>query len=346
MRRSRHLAKLLGMIVVNVVFAGVGFGQTATEAPATRPARRVQVQPSATQPIIQTGKMPTHEQFVAIAKKGDIDLLFLGDSITDNWRAGPPRNPTDTNHSGRAVWSKYFAPLKAANFGIGADRTQNVLWRLQNGELDGFHAKCIVLLLGTNNVTAGRAIRNTNADVEAGMKLVIEEIRKRQPQAKLILMGIFPRGRREDDPYRAPIKEINSELAKYDDGKNIFYMDIGDKFLAADGSIPVDLRMVTPGPWPARLTPGGKFNEPTLPTEPVMEVMSKVPGPRMIVSPDWATAAAAVGVRKGLSARPRRAVESEPLAASTKRVALMERIDGGMVGISIKNLSTRGRVEA
>jgi lysophospholipase L1-like esterase len=112
---------------------------------------------------------------------------------------------------------------------------------LQNGELDGFKAKCIVLMLGTNNVSAGRAIRNTNAEVLDGMKLVINEIRTRQPQAKLLLMGIFPRGRTADDPYRQPIKDINTELAKYDDGKNIFYMDIGDKFLAPDGSIPMDV---------------------------------------------------------------------------------------------------------
>lgn len=192
--------------------------------------------PSATQPVIQRGTNNRHEQFLALAKKGGIDLLFLGDSITDNWRVS--NSPL---HSGKAVWDKYFAPLHAANFGIGADRTQNVLWRIQNGELDGFKATCIVLMLGTNNISAGRSIRNTNEEVLAGMKLVIGEIRARQPQAKLLLLGIFPRGRLADDPYRKPIKEINAELAKYDDGKNIFYMDIGDKFLNADGTIPVDV---------------------------------------------------------------------------------------------------------
>jgi lysophospholipase L1-like esterase len=212
-------------------FASVALAQT----PTTRPQRAPQPQPSATQPVIQRGTNNRHTQFLALAKQGNIDLLFIGDSITDNWRA------TVTAHAGKAVWDKYFAPLNAANFGIGADRTQNVLWRLQNGELDGFKAKCIVLMLGTNNVSAGRAIRNTNAEVLDGMKLVINEIRTRQPQAKLLLMGIFPRGRTADDPYRQPIKDINTELAKYDDGKNIFYMDIGDKFLAPDGSIPMDV---------------------------------------------------------------------------------------------------------
>jgi lysophospholipase L1-like esterase len=227
---------LLAAFIVSLCLSGAVFAQAAATQPAPRAARAPQPQPSATQPVIQARTENRHQQFLAIAKKGDIDLLFLGDSITDNWRVS-----NNAAHSGKAVWDKYFAPLKAANFGIGADRTQNVLWRIQNGELEGFQAKCIVLMLGTNNVSAGRAIRNTNADVLAGMKLVIEEIRKRQPQAKLLLMGIFPRGRKADDPYRAPIKEINAELAKYDDGKNIFFMDIGDKFLASDGSIPMDV---------------------------------------------------------------------------------------------------------
>ena len=199
------------------------------------PKQAPRPQPSATEPVIQRGTDRRHQQFLEIAKKGDIDVLFLGDSITDNWRTTAPA------HAGKDVWDKTFEPLKAANFGIGADRTQNVLWRVQNGELEGFKAKVIVLLLGTNNISAGQSIRNTNDQVLAGMKLVIGEIRSRQPQAKLILMGIFPRGRKADDPFRQPIKDINAELAKYDDGKNIFFTDIGDKFLAPDGSIPEDV---------------------------------------------------------------------------------------------------------
>lgn len=230
----------LAVVILTSLLAGLALAQTpaqtppaATAAPATRPATRPQGVPnqqSATDPVIQPRTENRHQSFLDIAKKGDIDLLFIGDSITDNWRT-----------RGKAVWDKNFAPLKAANFGIGADRTQNVLWRLQNGELDGFKAKCIVLMLGTNNVSAGRAIRNTNEQVLAGMKLVINEIRTRQPQAKLLLLAIFPRGHAADDPYRQPIKEINAELAKYDDGKNIFFMDIGPKFLAPDGTLPAEL---------------------------------------------------------------------------------------------------------
>jgi lysophospholipase L1-like esterase len=230
-------------LLLTALFATLASAQTAV----TPPQRPPQPQPSATQPVIQRGTERRHQQFLDVAKQGDIDLLFIGDSITDNWRAAPVTRPVSStrpaapSHAGKPVWDQYFAPLKAANFGIGADRTQNVLWRMQNGELDGIHPKVIVLMLGTNNVSAGRAIRNTNAEVLDGMKLVINEIRTRQPQAKLLLMAIFPRGRTADDPYRQPIKEINTELARYDDGKTIFFMDITDKFLAPDGSIPMDV---------------------------------------------------------------------------------------------------------
>jgi lysophospholipase L1-like esterase len=182
--------------------------------------------PSTTQPVIQRGTNNRHEQFLEIAKKGDIDLLFLGDSITDFWHT-----------RGQEVWDKTFAPLKAANFGINADRTQNLLFRLQNGELEGFKAKCIVLMIGTNNIGTPDMPRNTVEDTIAGVKAVVNEIRTRQPQAKILLLAIFPRGQNPDDAHRPAIKQVNAELAKWDDGKNIFYMDIGDKFLQPDGSI-------------------------------------------------------------------------------------------------------------
>src|ERR1043165_2202337 len=89
-----------------------------------------------------------HEQFLAVAKKGDIDLLFLGDSITDGWRGG-----------GKKVWETNFAPLKAANFGISGDRTEHVLWRIENGELEGIDPKVVILMIGTNN-------SNTNSPEE------------------------------------------------------------------------------------------------------------------------------------------------------------------------------------
>jgi lysophospholipase L1-like esterase len=213
-----------GILVLSALAAATSAQTTPSETAATQPV------PSATQPSIKA--FDRHQQFLAIAHKGNIDLLFLGDSITDFWRR-PDR--------GLAVWNKYFAPLNAANFGISGDRTQHVLWRIQNGELDGFHAKCIVLMLGTNNLSGGKIVRNTTDETIAGLKLVVDEIRARQPGAKLLLLGIFARGKTPHDPFRGPVKTVNAVLATWADNKNIFYMDLGNLFLNPDGTLKMEL---------------------------------------------------------------------------------------------------------
>ena len=162
-----------------------------------------------------------HRTFKEIANGAAVELLFVGDSITDGWR-----------NAGQPVWDQHFAPLKPANFGIGGDTTQGVLWRMQNGELDTFKAKLIVLMLGTNNIN-----RNPIDEIVDGDRLIVEEFKKRQPQAKVLVLGIFPRAPEATNPFRASIKEINSKLAKLADNKQVFFMDIGDKFLTADGTL-------------------------------------------------------------------------------------------------------------
>jgi len=168
-----------------------------------------------------------HQSFLEVAKAGNINLLFVGDSITDWWRQ---------EQRGLSVWNEHFAPLGAANFGIAGDTTQGVLWRMQNGEIDGFNAKLIVLMLGTNNIN-----RNPNADIAQGDRAIIDEFRKRQPAAKVLVLGVFPRGLAADNPFRASIKEINTHLQALADTKTVFYMDVGDRFLAPDGTLPVDI---------------------------------------------------------------------------------------------------------
>jgi lysophospholipase L1-like esterase len=177
-----------------------------------------------TTPAIKDPKR--HEGFLADIKKmnGDIDLVFVGDSITDGWRGG-----------GKAVWQKDFAPLKALNLGIGGDRTQHVIWRLQNGELDGYKAKLFVIMIGTNN--GG----DSAADVAAGNEAIIKEIKAKQPQAKILLLDIFPRGEKPNKG-REKNEEVNKLLAKMDDGgKTIKYLDIGDKFLTPDKTLTKDI---------------------------------------------------------------------------------------------------------
>jgi lysophospholipase L1-like esterase len=129
-----------------------------------------------------------------------------------------------------------FGPFKPANFGIAGDTTQGVLWRMQNGELEGFKAKLIVLMLGTNNIN-----RNPVDEIVDGDRLIIEEFKKRQPQAKVLLLGVFPRNADPANPLRATIKEINSKLAKLADNNKVFYTDIGEKFLTADGTLTTEI---------------------------------------------------------------------------------------------------------
>ena len=180
---------------------------------------------SRTQP---TNWVARHEGFLAEAKEGKFDLVFIGDSITDGWRKG-----------GLQVWNKFYAPRHALNLGIGGDRTQHVLWRIEQGELDGLKPKAAVLMIGTNNTGKEKdgSPRNSTAEVIEGVTAVVKAIRTKLPQSKLLLLAVFPRGT-VDAPQRAQIKEINTAIAKLDDGKMIKFLDIGKVFLAEDGSIP------------------------------------------------------------------------------------------------------------
>lgn len=226
----------------------LGGALLAQEAPSTAPAagaspgpavargrgRGRGPAPSATQPVIQRGTQPRHESFLAQVRQGNIDLLFLGDSITDFWRADIP------TRGGKAVWDKTFAPLNAANFGINADRVQNLLWRIQNGELDGIKPRLIVMMIGTNNL-APDGSRNTVDQMLEGYKLIVDEIRQRQPDARLLLLAIFPRGAEADNPYRPLIKQANEQIEKLADNQHIFFLNINEKFLAPDGTLSVDI---------------------------------------------------------------------------------------------------------
>lgn len=173
------------------------------------------------------GWMKRHEKFVEIAKGGKVDLLFLGDSITDAWGG--------EGHGGGAgakLFQSEYVPLKAANFGIGGDQTQHVLWRLQNGELEGIKPKVVMLMIGTNN--GG----NSAEQVAEGITAIVKEIHKQSPHTKVLLLGVFPRGEKPDTTVREKLKKCNAIIAKLDDGgKTVRYLDIGAKFTEADGTL-------------------------------------------------------------------------------------------------------------
>lgn len=181
-----------------------------------------------------------HEGFVEIAKKGGVDVLFLGDSITDFWR----REQTDRQVGGKKVWDREFGALRTANFGISGDRTQHVLWRLQNGELDGINPRVVVLMIGTNNTGFERdntTPRNTPAQAIEGVKAIVSLLRTKLPQTKLLLLAIFPRGEKPDHPQRLQVNDMNAAIARLADGRNIRFLDLGPKFLAADGTLPKEI---------------------------------------------------------------------------------------------------------
>ena len=180
-----------------------------------------QKSPAATvNPVPRDGKwMQRHETINDRALAGDVNVIFLGDSITQGWE-----------RSGKDVWAKYFAPLKAMNAGIGGDRTQHVLWRLDNGNIKGISPKAAVLMIGTNNSGS-----DSSEHIAEGIGAIVEKLRKKLPKTKVLLLAIFPRGHAPDDTKRKVNEGANDLIKKLDDGEHVFYLDIGPKFLTADG---------------------------------------------------------------------------------------------------------------
>jgi (4-O-methyl)-D-glucuronate---lignin esterase len=160
-----------------------------------------------------------HEGFVEVAKGGNIDLLLHGDSITDFWVQG---------EENKAMFDKYFGQIKTANFAISGDTTQGVLWGLRNGEGQGFQPKAVMLMIGTNNAA------NSAPEVAEGIGAIILELRRDFPEAKILLLGVFPRSV-PGDPVRDKIVEINRIVSRLDDQRHVFYLDIGAKFLDEKG---------------------------------------------------------------------------------------------------------------
>ena len=178
-----------------------------------------------------TNWVARHEAFVAEASHGTYDLVFIGDSITDGWR-----------HTGLKVWNERYAPRHALNLGIDGDRTQHVLWRIEHGELDHLEPQVVVLMIGTNNTGKEKngSVRNSTEEAIEGVTAVVKQLRLKLPKSKVLLLAIFPRGE-ADSPQRAQVEEINTAIARLDDGKMVRFLDIGKAFLDEDGSIPTSV---------------------------------------------------------------------------------------------------------
>ena len=224
---SRFGWLVAGWLATTAVTPAPAQDQPAKPAPAAD-AKKAQAPaaPSAMEPAPRPGKwMEQHEKFLAVDKKGDVDLLFLGDSITAGW------------NSAKDVWTKSYGTRKPANFGIGGDRTQHILWRLDNGEVETIRPKVVVLMIGTNNLGA-----NSDDEIVDGVKAILDRLHTKLPATKVLLLGVFPRGATRDKtqtllPPEPRVAAINDQLAKLDDGgKTVKYQDIGSVFLE-DGKV-------------------------------------------------------------------------------------------------------------
>lgn len=164
-----------------------------------------------------------HEKCVEITKKGGVDVVFLGDSITQGWEG-----------DGKAVWQKEFSTLKAANFGFSGDRTEHVLWRLENGEIMGLDPKLIVIMIGTNNLGHGSSNESQTAD---GVKMIVSKLRKGLPNAKILLLGIFPRGATAEDVLRKKVADATQQFKGLDSDPSVTFLDIGYAFTRHNGTL-------------------------------------------------------------------------------------------------------------
>lgn len=188
------------------------------------------------QPVARTDQnsLTAHAQLLEKARKGGIDIYFEGDSITRRW------GTSDSSYRDfLANWNRNFFGWNAADFGWGADNLQNILWRLQNGELDGVHPKIIVLLGGTNNLGGTLPPGSEEAkieDVTRGIKATLELMRQKAPEATIVLMGITPRndGGTEIVPV---IDKINERISDFADGKKILYLNINAQLADSDGRL-------------------------------------------------------------------------------------------------------------
>jgi lysophospholipase L1-like esterase len=169
-----------------------------------------------------------NEAMNARVKQGNVDLIFIGDSITHAWE-----------DAGKDVWQKFYGKRNAVNLGISGDQTAQVLWRLDHGNIDGISPKLAVIMIGTNN--AGHTPHQPPRQIAAGIKAIVGKLRTKLPETKILLLAIFPRGPDSNDELRKINVKTNAIISKLDDGKSVFFLDIGPKFAKADGTLSKDV---------------------------------------------------------------------------------------------------------
>jgi len=165
-----------------------------------------------------------HEQKLKLAKTSQVDLLFIGDSITQGWEKKVPQ-----------LWKKYYAPRNAFNLGFSGDRTQHVLWRLDNGAMDNMKPKVAVIMIGTNNT--GHSMQKAE-ETAKGIKSILDRVHKISPDTEILLLAVFPRGNQPNNKMRRRNIEINNLIKNYAEAEKVTYLDLAPNFINDQDILP------------------------------------------------------------------------------------------------------------
>lgn len=219
--RSRSTQRLRYQVIL-VVALGMAIALLSlTQIPDHKPEAMI--------PVPQTESWWTaqHEHTLARIHQGEVDLLLIGDSITQGWA-----------DEGRRIWDAYYGRRRAVNLGFNKDRTEHVLWRLEHGEIEGITPKLVVLMIGTNN-TGTR--HDPPEETAAGIQAILTTLRRGLPGTKILLLGVFPRGPSADDPLRRLNAALNDRIRAYADNQHVIFLDLSPHFLDNRGDLSQDL---------------------------------------------------------------------------------------------------------
>jgi lysophospholipase L1-like esterase len=233
---TKYLPLALGMLFLSATLLIADTALDTNAAPAVAPANPAVI-PVPNKSGDHYDIPGRHAAILAQQAPLNPQIVLIGDSITMRW-GGPPEKGDL-----RPSWKEAFGDIPALNLGFGYDLTQNVLWRLDNGEFDGLKPKTVVILVGTNNITGAPNSQATDApQTVEGIMAIIDHVHTKSPQSKIIVMAVFPRGEKPDNWFRPKIKEMNQDLAQaLKAHPEITFLDISDQFLQPDGTLPTTM---------------------------------------------------------------------------------------------------------
>ncbi len=220
---KRGLVRLIGMVCMAFV-PGLALAQQPAVVNWPLPTPAAGENP-ATLASPRNEWMQHFQRSLDRTQKGNVDLIFDGDSITDFWM-----------NDGKEVWARNYGKLNAVDFGIGGDRTENILWRLDKGQVAGLHPKLIAILIGTNNTRDC-----SDVQIADGITAVVQAYQRLCPDAVILLQALLPRAEKPTDPAREKVASVNCIISKLGDGNKVLYTDFGDGFVRPDGTINRDL---------------------------------------------------------------------------------------------------------